>query len=211
MKKCLVGLVCILMTNLIFAQSFEEIDWQGKKVPAYSIDVYQSVSITEEAIKEQFIQMGFNPKIMKGILNYRAIKIAEIDSDLYDVLIKVDKKNKLAKDISVVYLSMAKNYDQYINKYTDSGLVNKMKGFATKFQEWANAKALEVDILKQETRIKNEEKKLKELLFEKDNISEKILKLEESQKLNLKQIETQKIEVENQHKALKLLTDKRKE
>jgi hypothetical protein len=211
MKKWLIGFVSLFTSNLILAQSFEEIDWQGKKVPAYSIDVYQNSVVTEDAIKEQFIQMGFNPKILKGILNYRSIKISEIDSDPYDVLIRVDKKNKLAKDISVVYFSMAKNYDQYIHKYSDSAIINKMKGFAAKFQEWANAKALDIEIVQQESRIKTEDKKLKELIAEKDNIAEKIKKLEESQKINLKEIEKQKIEVESQKKALKLLSDKRKE
>jgi hypothetical protein len=211
MKKIFLSIFILTCANLIFAQKFEEIDWQGKKVPAYSIDVYQSIGVTEESIKEHFLLMGYNPKILKGILNYKGIKLLDIDNEFYDVLIKVDKKDKLAKDISVVYFSMAKNYDQYVRSHSDSGLVNKMKKFAAKFKDWANEKALDISIVQQESRIKNAEKKLKELMDEKGNIIDRIKKLEETQKINLKEIEKQQLEVESQKKAMTILTEQKKQ
>jgi hypothetical protein len=206
-------LFLFLFLNLFissFSQSFEEIDWQGKKVPAYTTDIYQSTEITEDAIKEKFIQMGYNPKIVKGILSYKAIKLSDIVEEPYDVLIKIDKKNKQSKDQSVVYFSMAKEYDQYVRSSSDPELLKKLRNFTQKFQEWANERALDLEIKEQESRIKNTEKKLKELTEEKENITEKIKKLEERQKDNLKELEKQQNEVESQHKALKILLEKKK-
>jgi len=209
--KNLITLLALLLTGLVsYCQSFEEIDWQGKKVPAYTVDVYQNTDITEAAIKEKFMQMGYNPKISKGVLSYKLIKIAEIDNDPYDVLIRVDKKNRQSKDASVVYFSMAKDYDQYVRSSSDSELLSKIKTFTARFNEWATERALDMEIKEQESRIKSAEKKLKDLEDEKENVAEKIKKLEDRRKDNLKEIEKQKIEVESQHKALKLLQGKRK-
>lgn len=210
MKHFLTFLLFMNFGNISYSQSFEDIEWQGKKVPAYTTDVYQSTAITEEAIKEKFIQMGYNPKIAKGILSFKAIKLSDIDNEPYDILIKVDKKSRQAKDASVVYFSMAKEYDQYVRSSSDAELLKKVKSFTERFQDWANERALDLDIKEQESRIKNAEKKLKELTEEKDNIAEKMKKLEERQKENIKELEKQKIEVESQHKALKILNDKKK-
>jgi hypothetical protein len=200
---------CIL--NKATAQSFENIDWQGKKVPAMAIDVYQSPAVTEQAVKELFEKMGYYAKVVKGILSYKSILIKDIDAKTaFDVLLKVEKKNKQEKDVSVVYLSMAKDYDNYIKQSSEKDLIEGMKSFATKFQNVADEKALELEIKDQEEKAKIAEKKLSTLKEEKASIENKIKKLEERKVENSNEIVRQEQEVENQRKALKILTDKKK-
>jgi hypothetical protein len=196
------------MTNTQ-AQSFENIDWQGKKVPAMTIDVYQNSQVTEEAIKELFEKMGYYAKVSKGIFSYKSIKIKDIDNEPYDVLVKVERKNKQEKDASVVYMAMAKDYDNYVKHSSDKHLISDMKSFMSTFQTSANEKALLLAVKEQEGKAKNAEKKLSTLKEEKTNIENKIKKLEERKLENIKEIEKQEQEVENQNKALKLLMDRK--
>ncbi|MFN5333990.1 MAG: hypothetical protein ACK5BV_02230 [Bacteroidota bacterium] len=211
MKKILLNLLLIiLLANTTIAQSYDHIEWQGKKVPSFTIEVYQNESITESAIKDYFEKMGFYAKKQKGISSYKEIQLAEIDSELHDVLVKVERKSKQEKDVSVVYFSMAKNYDQYISSTSDDQLIKKVKKFLNGFRELANEKALAIEIKNQEEKSKSAEKKLTELQVEKENLEQKILKLTQQKEDKIKEIDSQNQELENLKKALDNLIKKKK-
>jgi hypothetical protein len=210
MYKGLLTFLTILTIQSVQAQNFEDIDWQGKKVPALVTEVYQNEAITETAIKGKLLEMGFNPKEVKNILFYKSIILNDIEKESNDVLIKVERKNKQSKDVSIVYFSMAKNYDQYISLTSNRELIDKMKRFTENFHTWANERALEIEIEEQTERVKDAEKKLKELSDEKESIAQKLIKLEEQKTENLKAFEKQKQEADNQKKALEILKEKQK-
>lgn len=211
MKKIMsLLLVTLLLPSLIFAQSFEELEWQGKKVPAMTIEVYQNVSTTEAAIKEYFEKLGFYAKAQKGILAYKNIKLTDIDDGPYDVLVKVERRSKQEKDASVVYFAMAKNYDEYIKSSSDEKLKKRVYNFVSEFKNLSNDKALNIEIKNQEDKSKNAEKKLKELKEEKENLEQKIIKLTQQKEDKIKEIEKQEQELENQKKALENLLEKKK-
>jgi len=197
--------------HCVSAQNFDQIEWQGKKVPAIAVDVYQNESITEDAIRTYFEKLGYNAKSSKGIYAYKGIRLKDIDSKTnYDVLIKVDRKSRQEKDASIVYMSMAKDYDNYIRSSSDDELVENLRKFVSNFQKLANEKALDNDIKSQEDKSKAAEKKLNSLRDEKASIEQKIKKLEERKEELKKEIEKQEQDVENQNKALKLLMEKKK-
>jgi hypothetical protein len=212
MNKCFsLVMLSFFVLQVSFAQNFEQIEWQGKKVPAISVDVYQNEAVTEVAIKEYFEKMGYNAKSAKGIYSYKGIRLKDIDAKTnYDVLIKVDRKSRQEKDASVVYMSMAKDYDNYIRSSSDDETIENLRKFVSNFQNLANEKALENEIKSQEEKTKSAEKKLAALKEEKTSIETKIKKLEEKKEENIKEIEKQEQEVENQTKALKILLEKRK-
>ncbi|MBU6158621.1 MAG: hypothetical protein KGP35_06270 [Bacteroidetes bacterium] len=210
MNKGLFTFLAIMLIQAVQAQNFEDIEWQGKQVPAIMTEVYQSIEITETAIKAKLLEMGFNSKEVKNILFYKGIVLNEIEKEPYDVLIKVERKSKQIKDVSVIHFSMAKNYDQYISLTSNQELIGKMKKFTENFHLWANERALEIEIEEQAARIKSADKKLKELGEEKENLEQKLIKLEEQKTENLKAYEKQKQEVENQKKALEILKEKQK-
>jgi hypothetical protein len=212
MNKCFsLVTLSLLVLQVSFAQNFEQIEWQGKKVPAIAVDIYQNEAVTEVAIKEYFEKLGYNAKSAKGIYAYKGIRLKDIDTKTnYDVLIKVDRKSRLEKDASVVYMSMAKDYDNYIRSSSDDETVENLRKFVSNFQNLANEKALENEIKSQEEKTKSAEKKLVALKEEKTSIETKIKKLEEKKEENIKEIEKQEQEVENQTKALKILLEKKK-
>jgi len=212
MNKCFsLVMFSFFLFQVPYAQNFEQIEWQGKKVPAIAIDVYQNETVTEEAIKEYFEKMGYNAKSSKGIYAYKGIRLKDIDTKTnYDVLIKVDRKSRLEKDASIVYMSMAKDYDNYIRSSSDEETIDNLRKFVAHFQHLANEKALDNEIKSQEEKIKSADKKLASLKEEKTSIEAKIKKLEEKKEENIKEIEKQEQEVENQNKALKILMNKKK-
>jgi len=209
-KDLLLLLFTLLLPALINAQEFDQIEWQGKKVPAMTVEVYQNTNTTETAIKEYFEKLGFFAKPQKGILSYKNIKLSDIDDDPYDVLIKVDRRSKQEKDASIVYFSMAKNYDQYIKKSSDAKLLKRAETFINEFKLLANEKALQIEIKNQQDKTKNAEKKLKELNEEKESMEQKIIKLTQQKEEKIKDIQKQEQEVDNQKKALENLLGKKK-
>lgn len=211
MKKILfIFIITAAVPVLLHAQTFDQIDWQGKKVPAMTIEVYQNESVTELAIREYFEKMGFYAKSQKGTDVYKNIKLSDIDDDPYDVLVKVERKSKREKDASIVYFAMAKNYDQYIKSSSDEKLKNRVETFINEFRKVADEKALNIEIKNQEEKSKSAEKQLKDLKEEADNLDQKILKLNEQKEEKKKEIEKQQQEVENQKKALENLLNKKK-
>lgn len=210
MYKGLLTFLTLLMLQTLQAQNFEDIEWQGKQVPALMTEVYHSEEITEKAIQSKLLEMGFNAKEVKNVLFYKGIVLNDIEKEPYDVLIKVEKKSKQIKDVSVIHFSMAKNYDQYISLTSNQELIGKMKKFTENFHIWSNELALEIEIEEQTARIKAADKKLKELAVEKENMEQKLAKLEEQKNENLKAFEKQQQEVENQKKALEILKEKQK-
>jgi chromosome segregation ATPase len=209
-KQIIIALFITVLPTLLYAQSFEHIEWQGKKVPAMTIEVFQSESTTEAAIREYFEKMGHFAKIQKGIASYKNIKLSDIDDDPHDVLIKVDKRNKQEKDASIVYFAMAKNYDQYIKNSSDEKLKKRVEAFISEFRVVANEKALNIEIKNQEDRSKAADKKLKDLKEEKENLEQKIIKFNQQKEEKIKEIEKQEQEVDNQKKALENLLNKKK-
>jgi hypothetical protein len=203
-------MIVFFIQPMLYAQSFEQIEWQGKKVPAMTIEVYQSQSTTESAIREYFEKMGYYAKAQKGISAYKNIKLSDIDDEPYDVLIKVEKRSKQEKDASIVFFSMAKNYDQYIKNSSDEKLKKRVEAFITEFIALSNQKALNIEIKNQEDKSKAAEKKLKELKDEKDNMEQKINKLTQQKEDKIKEIEKQEQEFINQKRALEILVEKKK-
>jgi len=211
MKKIFFVIIIVMaLPSILQAQSFDNIEWQGKKVPAMTLEVYQNESITETAIKEYFEKMGYFAKTQKGISSYKNIKLSDIDDDPYDVLIKVERKSKQEKDVSVVHFAMAKNYDQYLKNSSDDKLKKRVENFMTGFRGAANELALNLDIKNQEEKSKNAEKKLKDLKEEAESIEQKIIKLNQQKEDKIKEIEKQEQESENQKKALENLLNKKK-
>lgn len=211
MKK-VTGLLSVLLiiSQLVNAQFFGELEWQKKKIPAVLTDVPQTATVTEDAIKQKFAQLGYSAKSEKGALVYKGIRLPEIGTGTYDVLIKVDRKSRRDKDASVVYFALSMGNENYVTSSGDVVLTTNMKKYCERFLPWAEAQALEVEIKDQEEKLKSAENKLKSYNDEAETLEKRRQKLEEDIKENKQNIEKQKQEVENQKKAVEVLKGKRK-
>ncbi|MBY0476445.1 MAG: hypothetical protein K2Q24_02275 [Chitinophagaceae bacterium] len=192
------------------AQVFAELEVQKKKIPAIVTEVPQPASVTEDAIRQKFTQMGYNAKESRGVYTYKGIRIPEISDETFDVILKVERKSRREKDESNVYFAISRGYENYIKSTDDAGFIAKVKTYCLNFLPWAEAQALEVEIKAQEDKVKSTENKLKDYNEESESLIKKKKKLEEDIETNKNNIEKQKTEVESQKKILDILRAKRK-
>ena len=200
----------LTITQLVNAQFFGELEWQKMKLPALLTDVPQTATVTEDAIKQKFAQLGYSAKTEKGALVYKGIRLPEIGAETYDVVIKVDRKGRREKEASVVYFALSLGNENYVGSNGDAILTANMRKYCERFLPWAEAQALEVAIQEQEEKLKSAENKLKSYGDESETLEKRRQKLEEDIKNNKENIEKQKQEVENQKKAVEVLKGKRK-
>ena len=209
-KQIYTLLACLLVTYFADAQSSGELEWQKKKIPATVLEVPYTASVTEDAIRQKFSQMGYSAKESKGVYSYKAVRIPEIMEETFDVLLKVERKSRKEKDESVVYFVVARGGDNYVKATDDAVLIAKIKQYCLGFIPLAEAQSLEVEIKGQEDKVKSTEKKLRDYEDESSSLEKRKKKLEEDIEENKKNIEKQKVEVDNQKKALDVLRAKRK-
>lgn len=211
MKKYTVFLLLFTaVVTSLQAQSFGELEWQKKKIPAVIIEIPQKASVTEDAIRKKLTQLGYNAKESKGAYLYKGIRIAEIGNETFDVLLKVERKSRKEKDESVVYFAVSRGNENYIKAEDDAEVTANMKKYTLNFVPWAEAAALEEEIAGQEDKVKSVEKKLNDYNDESESLQKKLRKIQEDIEENKRNIEKQKAEVENQKKALDVLRAKRK-
>ncbi len=210
MRKLTLFLICFFSYLLTNAQNFGELEWQKTKIPAFTMEIPQTSSVTEDAIVKKLAQLGYNGRSTKGVLVYKGIRITEISSEPVDVYLSVDRKGRKEKDAAIVYFAVSGIPGSYIKAGDDAILIQKINMYMNNFPVWAEAEALERDIKAQEDRLKSEEKKATDLQDESESLQKRLKKLNEDIEQNRKDIEKQKTEVENQRKALDILRAKRK-
>ena len=211
MKKQIYSIVAFLLVSFYaHAQAFGEMDWQKKKIPAMVTEVPYPASVTEDAIRQKFSQMGYSAKESKGVYTYKGIRIPEISDETFDVMLKVDRKSRKEKDESNVYFVLSRGNDNYVKGTEDVAFITKIRQYCLNFIPMAEAQALEVEIKGQEDKVKSTEKKLRDYEDESSSLEKRLKKLQDDIEENKKNIEKQKTEVENQKKALDILRAKRK-
>ena len=211
MKKLAVVFSIMFFVQQTFSQTFGELEWQKIKMPATIVEVPQSASVTEAAIKQKFIQQGFTGKESKGVTVYKGVRLPQISTELIDVYVKVERKGKKDREESLVYFVIAKGDGTFIKPgVSDAIVVTSVSNYSSNFSVWAEAEALERDIKASEEGLKSAEKKGTDLQDESESLVKRKKKLEDDIEDNRKNIEKQKVEVENKRRALDLLRAKRK-
>jgi hypothetical protein len=211
MKKQLLVLIALFSVAVsVKAQNFGELEVQKKKIPALMTEIPYTASVTEDAIRQKFSQMGYSAKESKGVYTYKTVRIPEIMEEAFDLILKVERKSRKEKDESIVYFVVTRANENYVKATDDAVLIAKIKQYCLGFIALAEAQSLEVEIKGQEDKVKSTEKKLKDYEDESVSLEKRLRKLQEDMEENTKNNEKQKAEVENQKKALDVLRAKRK-
>jgi hypothetical protein len=210
MKKILTTLLSVLCSIIVLAQSYEgTIEYQKKDQKAMVIEFPYSPSVVEDAIVMKMEKMGYKKKESKGFLVYKNAVISEISSESADYMIKVERKSRKEKDESVVYIVMNRADENLIAR-SDALINSNVKTFLNGMAPEVEAYNLEVEIKKQQDVVTKAEKKLKNLVDDKETMEKKIKKLQDDLKDNAKDQEAQAKEIEAQKLALDAMMGKRK-
>ena len=78
----------LILSSSVFGQYFTDIEWQKQKLQAVQVSVPYDEEITEDAIKLHFGRLGITPSQQKGGLFFKSVRIAELGSDVYDLLFR---------------------------------------------------------------------------------------------------------------------------
>lgn len=210
MRQVIVALFVIFTSTITWAQSYEgTIEYQKKDQKAMVIDFPYSPSVVEDAIVVKMEKLGYKKKESKGFLVYKNAVISDISSEPADYMIKVERKSRKEKDESVVYIVMNRADENLIAR-SDALINSNVKSFLNGMAPHVEAYNLEVEIKKQEDVVAKAEKKLKNLVDDKETMEKKIKKLQDDLKENAKDQETQAKEIEAQKAALEAMVGKRK-
>jgi len=210
MKQIIVTLLAVFSSLVVLSQSYEgTIEYQKKDQKAMVIDFPYSPSVVEDAIVMKMEKMGYKKKESKGFLVYKNAVISDISSEPADYMIKVERKSRKEKDESVVYIVMNRADENLIAR-SDALINSNVKTFLNGMAPHVEAYNLEVEIKKQEEAVAKAEKKLKNLVDDKETMEKKIKKLQDDLKENAKDQEAQAKEIEAQKQALEAMVGKRK-
>jgi hypothetical protein len=216
MKRYVSLVMGVLFTAMAFAQAYEgRVDYDKKKHDAFIIEFAFPPEAVENAIVAKMDKLGYKGKEEKGIFNkdkgFRKFKdayISEVHDRSHDYIIKVEPKSKKQDDKSIVYMIMLKEDVNAIAGMTATDM-SKAKSFLNNLLPDVESANLELMILAQEEVIAKAEKKLKNLQDDKKDMEDKIKKLQDNITDNVKtQDETTK-DIENQRVALENLKKKR--
>ena len=210
MKQIIITLITGFSSLTVLAQSYEgTIEYQKKDQKAMVIDFPYSPSVVEDAIVMKMEKMGYKKKESKGFLVYKNAVISDISSEPADYMIKVERKSRKEKDESVVYIVMNRADENLIAR-SDALINSNVKTFLNGMAPHIEAYNLEVEIKKQEEAVAKAEKKLKNLVDDKETMEKKIKKLQDDLKENAKDQEAQAKEIEAQKQSLEAMVGKRK-
>ena len=218
MQKIILSLLIILSsTFLLSAQPHEDkIEYDKKKQDCLVMEYSFPLQAVWNGFMSRMERLGYNGKEEKGLFNkdkgfrvYKDLAISEISSTRYDFVVNVERKSRKKDDESVFYFIILKEGNNALSGL-NSEEMGKAKTFLINLIPDIEAANLEIMIIDQEEVVSKEEKKLKSLKDDKEDLEKKIRKLQDDIKDNDRDQDKQQKEIENQRKALKDLKAKRK-
>lgn len=201
--------VFLIHCTFSFAQVSEgQIEFNGSKRTVKKMEVNNEPEIVEQAIKNKMAKAGYKPKESKGWLIFKDVDDREISDERCDLHVKVDRKSKKEKDVSVVHFFISKPND-HASPALMAGTMLAADGFYNQVSAHSTAHKLEKDIEAQEEATKKAEKKYDDLVKDQASLEKKIKNLQEDLESNKQKQQTQSQELENQRKILEQLKARR--
>lgn len=217
MKQVIFFLLTITMSSLVFSQAYEgSIEYDKTKQRAFVINYHYSPEAVENAVIQKMEKMGYKGKEEKGLFNkdkgfqvFKNVFISEISQNSMDYMFKVEQKSRKEKDESVLYLIIYSGGENAMPKF-DVYDIEKAKSFLNNLAPDVEAADLELQIEAQENTVAKAEKKFKNLQSDKEDMEDKIKKLQDDIQKNLKDQDDAQKDIENQKQILESLRLKRK-
>ena len=192
MKKLVTLFFCLMSAGIIYAQpraTEGRADFQKTQQPAATITVPFTDDITEKAIDDYMAKKGLKGSSTGGYKVYRNYKLAETHDHNSDLYFKVDRKSRSEKDISIIYLLVAKSAEDVKTRKLNDSTGNGLDGATALLDGMVpsiEAYDLEVKIKDQEAVVKKAQKKYDDLVSDQKDAEKKIRNLEDKQAQNKK-------------------------
>ena len=218
MQKIILPLLIILSSSyLLTAQPHEDkIEYDKKKQDCLVMEYNFPPQAVWNGFMSRMERLGYSGKEEKGLFNkdkgfklYKNVTFSEISSIPYDFVVNVERKSRKKDDESVFYIIVMKEGNNALASLNAEEM-GKAKSFLINLIPDFEAANLEIMITDQEELVSKDEKKLKNLKDDKEELEKKIGKLQDDIKDNEKDQDKQQKGIENQRKILGELKGKRK-
>ena len=218
MKKILLTAeLAFLLVFTSYAQAYEgKIEYNKKKQTAFVVEFPYTPEAVENGFRQRMEKLGYRGKEEKGIFNkdkgflvFKNAYITDISDKKFDYIINVERKSRKEKDESVLYLLVMYDDVNALDKFDAADMENG-KDFLNNLLPDVEAANLELEIKAQEEVVAKAEKKLRTLQKDKEEMKDKIKKLEKDIEDNEKDQENTQKDIENQKGVLENLKLKRK-
>ncbi|MEO5593328.1 MAG: hypothetical protein ABIR15_02185 [Chitinophagaceae bacterium] len=190
MKKLFILFFSLMMAGIVYAQRQAvegRTEFQKTQQPAASITVPYPDNVVDKAIDDYMGKKGIKSSSLSGYKVYRNYKLAtahDYNSDLY---FKADRKSRSEKDVSIIYLLVAKTTEDIKTRKLNDSTGNGLDGAKELLNEMVpaiDAYALEVKIKDQEDVVKKAQKKYDDLVSDQKDGEKKQRNLEDKQSQN---------------------------
>ncbi len=208
MKKAFLFLLsCMLSGNLLMAQVTEgEIEFNKVKRTVKQMEINYAPEYVEQAVTSRMTKAGYKPSQSKGWLIFKGVIDPAVSSETSDLYVKVDRKGRRDKDVSVVSFFTSKPSDHTVaTAMSASMLGSDGESFFTKLTQYSRENKLEKEILDQEETVKKSQKKYDDLVKDQTSLEKKIKDLQSDLESNKQKQESQKKDLENLQKSLEAL------
>lgn len=202
---CLIGLNFSIQAQSILATA----EYNKTMQPGLTLDLPYNEQVVQSAIEDRLLKLGYKGKSNKGYLVFKAVRIAELGPDAFDLYFDASRKSRKEKDQSRITLLISSGYEKFIGDTTNLQVINQAKQWLNTFTESVAAYELDVQIGEQETAWKKADKKLANLTDDGADLQKKLTKLQKEIEENTAQQAAQKAEVERQLQVLEQLKSRR--
>ncbi len=170
--------------------------------PAFLTEYNISTTVMEDALKNVFKSKGIKLEKSKGLWVAKAVAIPEMANGVYDLYFDISKASK-DKEKSLVKMAMSSGYDNFINATMPEQQSSAKRYVSSSLSPLLHTQKLQADITSQTEAYSKAQKKYNDLLKEaeklekqKKSLEDDIVKNKRDQEMQLKEIERQKILVE---------------
>ncbi|MBX3240159.1 MAG: hypothetical protein KIT80_03115 [Chitinophagaceae bacterium] len=184
------------------------VEFNKVKRTVKQMEINHEPEIVEKSIISRMAKSGYKPSTSKGWMIFKGVNDPEISDTPCDLHVKVERKSRKEKDVSLVHFFISKP-DDHTTAVAMAGPMLTTEGFHGKIKEHSQSHQLEKDILQQEDATKKAQKKYDDLVKDQASLEKKIRDLQSDLESNIQKQESQLKELENQKKVLETLKQKR--
>jgi hypothetical protein len=186
-------------------------DFQKTSQPAAIIELPYAQNVVDKAVDDYMAKKGAKGNSSKDFRVYRGIKLNSSDDFTSDLYIKTDYKSRKEKDITVLYLVVAKNGEDVKARVSaDNSSIAGGTAFLNEMSPSIESYNLEVMVKDQEDLVKKNQKKYDNLVDDQKDYEKKIKNLQDKIENNKNDQQKQMSELQKQQGILEALKAKRK-
>jgi hypothetical protein len=202
-------ILCIGYLTTIAQPVATMLDFKQGKREAIMMDLPYSSSVIEQALMDTMRKQGYIGKTSGDYLIFKSVQLDAIAAVPLDWYIKIDRKSRKEKDLSTVTMLIGKDINQYVSSSSDPAIFTNAMAYMNGWRKTVSSYDLQLQINDQAEIIRDQDRKIKNLSEQSDDLAKRKKELEEEILLNQKNRDALLLEKEAQISVLEKLKSRK--